>query len=189
MAKIDTTLIAGYEDMTAEEKLSALEAFEYNDYSTEVDKLKKAVSKANSEAAEYKKKHKELLSEESQKKIENEEYLENIQKELATLKLEKAQNEFKARYMANGYSEELASKAAVALTENDYDTMFKIQSEYLSSRDKDIKANLLKNSPKPPNPSPDNNGTMTKADFMKLSPTERFKFSQTHPDEYKAFYN
>ena len=31
MAKIDTSLIEGYADMTPEQKLSALEAFEYED--------------------------------------------------------------------------------------------------------------------------------------------------------------
>lgn len=40
MPKIDTTLIEGYESMNAEEKLAALEAFEYDDYSSEVQRYK-----------------------------------------------------------------------------------------------------------------------------------------------------
>ncbi len=56
MAKIDTTKIEGYAGMTAEQKLAALEAFELPDNnSAELERLKNAVSKANSEAAEYKK--------------------------------------------------------------------------------------------------------------------------------------
>ena len=51
MAKIDTTKIEGYAGMTAERKLAALEAFELPDNnSAELERLKNAVSKANSEA-------------------------------------------------------------------------------------------------------------------------------------------
>ena len=68
MAKIDTSRIAGYADMSLEDKLKALEAFEYNDNASELEKQKAAVSKANSEAAEWKRKHNALLSEDEQKK-------------------------------------------------------------------------------------------------------------------------
>ena len=51
MAKIDTSKITGYAEMSAEDKLKALEAFEYEDNVAELEKQKAAVSKANSEAA------------------------------------------------------------------------------------------------------------------------------------------
>lgn len=57
MAKIDTSKITGYAEMSAEDKLKALEAFEYEDNAAELEKQKAAVSKANSEAAEWKRKH------------------------------------------------------------------------------------------------------------------------------------
>ena len=75
MAKIDITKIEGYDKMTPEEKLAALEAFEYEDNFSELEKYKNAASKANSEAAEWRKKHNALLSEEEQKKQANEEEL------------------------------------------------------------------------------------------------------------------
>ena len=56
--KIDTSKISGYGDMTLEEKLAALEGFEYESPAPdmgEIQRLKDAVSRANSEAAEYKK--------------------------------------------------------------------------------------------------------------------------------------
>jgi hypothetical protein len=37
MAKIDTTKIEGYSEMTAEEKLAVLEAFEVEDNASEID--------------------------------------------------------------------------------------------------------------------------------------------------------
>ena len=45
MAKIDTSKITGYAEMSAEDKLKALEAFEYEDNAAELDKQKAAVSK------------------------------------------------------------------------------------------------------------------------------------------------
>lgn len=63
MAKIDTSKITGYAEMSAEDKLKALEAFEYEDNAAELEKQKAAVSKANSEAAEWKRKHNALLGE------------------------------------------------------------------------------------------------------------------------------
>ena len=56
MPKIDTSTIAGYAEMTAEQKLAALESFEYDDGSKQNEKLKAAMDKAASEAASYKKK-------------------------------------------------------------------------------------------------------------------------------------
>ena len=63
MAKIDVGVIDGYETMTAEEKIAALEAFEYDDHSQELEdlgKYKDATTKANHEAAELKKQLKAL---------------------------------------------------------------------------------------------------------------------------------
>ena len=54
--KVDTSKINGYSEMSAEEKLAALESFEIEvpNGDGEIEKLKAALSKSNSEAAEYK---------------------------------------------------------------------------------------------------------------------------------------
>ena len=80
MAKIDTSKITGYAEMSAEDKLKALEAFEYEDNAAELEKQKAAVSKANSEAAEWKRKHNALLGEDEKKKQEQEEKFANMEK-------------------------------------------------------------------------------------------------------------
>ena len=64
--KIDTTKIAGYAEMSAEEKLKALEEYEIetpHDNGDEVTKLKNALSKANSDAAEWKRQFREKQTE------------------------------------------------------------------------------------------------------------------------------
>ena len=78
MAKIDTSKIEGYANMTPEQKLAALEGFEYEDNSAELEKQKNALSKANSEAAEWKRKHNALLSEEEKKKQQDADKLAQI---------------------------------------------------------------------------------------------------------------
>ena len=56
--KIDVSKISGYAEMSAEEKVKALEAFESEEKQTkdsdEVIKLKEALNKATSEAAQNK---------------------------------------------------------------------------------------------------------------------------------------
>ena len=63
--KIDTSKIENFESMTAEEKVQALQDFDFE--TEDVEKLKNAVSKANSECASWKKKYNETLSTETQK--------------------------------------------------------------------------------------------------------------------------
>ena len=64
MAKIDISSIEGYAEMSAEEKLEALEAFELPepDYSGYVKK--ELLDKASSEAANFKKQLREKMTEE-----------------------------------------------------------------------------------------------------------------------------
>ena len=90
MAKIDTTKIEGYADMTAEQKLAALEAFELPDNnSAELERLKNAVSKANSEAAEYKKQLRAKQTDAEIKAAEDEKARTEMEKELEGLRREK----------------------------------------------------------------------------------------------------
>ena len=97
MAKIDTSKIEGYDKMTPEQKLAALEGFEYEDNAAEVERLKNANSKANSEAAEWKRKHNALLTEDEKKKQEDADALANMQKELEALKAQLALEEEKRK--------------------------------------------------------------------------------------------
>lgn len=110
MAKIDTSKIEGYANMTPEQKLAALEGFEYEDNSAELEKQKNALSKANSEAAEWKRKHNALLSEEEKKKQEDADKLAQMEQELADLRKGKTVSEYKAKFVAQGYDEALAEE-------------------------------------------------------------------------------
>lgn len=77
MAKIDTSKIEGYDSMSAEDKLKALEEYEYEDNADELENQKKLLSKANGEAAEWKKKFNALSKDgDKEKKTLEEKYNE-----------------------------------------------------------------------------------------------------------------
>lgn len=186
MAKIDVTKIEGYDTLTAEEKLKALEEYEYEDNASELERYKNAVSKANSEAAEWKKKHNALLAEDDKEKQERDEELTNLRTEVEELKKEKAVSAYKAKYLGLGYDESLADATAHALAEGNMDVVFANQKKHNESRDKKIKQELLKDTPTPP--GGEGGDAMTLEKLHKMSSVERYKYSQEHPEEYKKLY-
>lgn len=165
MARIDTTKIEGYGDMTPEQKVAALEAVEYTDNASEVERLKNAVSKANSEAADWKKKHNALLSEEEQKKQAENEELTTLRKRVEEMERERVVSGNKAQLIALGYDDALATATATAMAEGDTATVFANQKKFLESHDKAFKAQLMGATSTPPAGSSSGGGT---ADYAKL---------------------
>ena len=150
MAKIDISKIEGYEDMSAEEKLAALEAFEMPDPDYSGYVKKELFDKASSEIAGYKKQIWEKMSEEEAAKAKAQEEMESMQAELAQLRQDKVIQEYTAQFLGIGYDKELARETAVALQHGDMNTVFLNQSKFAALREKELKAELLKNTPKPP---------------------------------------
>lgn len=186
MAKIDTSKIAGYETMTAEEKLAALEAMEIEspDYT---DWVKKDVAnKYATEAADYKKQLRERMSEEEAAKAKAAEDMANVMAELESLRAEKAVSEYTAQFMGIGYDEALAKSTATALQKGDMATMFKNHSKFVADRDKAVKAELLKDTPTPP--AGDGTKSVTREDLSKMTLAEKAKFAEENPERYKEIY-
>lgn len=185
--KIDTTKIDGYDKMTIEEKLSALESFEVEspDYSGYVPKAQ--YDKTASEAADYKKQLRAKMSEEEIKAKEDAEKWDAIVKERDALLREKTVAGHKAKYLALGYDEKLADDTAEALVEGKLDRVFENQKKHIESVEKKIRADVLKETPKPEGGK--GSDTMTKEKFLKLPIDEQLKYSNEHPEEYKKLYN
>lgn len=188
MAKIDTSKIEGYADMTPEQKIAALEAVEYEDNAAELERYKNAASKANSEAAEWKKKHNALLSEEDKKKAANEEELATLRKKVEEMEKEKLVAGHKAQFLALGYDEALATETAQAMADGETAKVFANHKKFLESHDKAYKAKLMGQNSTPPAGNNGDGGAMTLEKFRKLSPQERYEFSTKNPEEYKKLY-
>ena len=150
MAKIDTKLITGYEQMTPEQKVAALEAYNHPDPDYSGYVKKDLYDKAASEAASWKKKHNELLTEDERKKQEDADALANMKKELDELRKDKTVSEFKAKLIAQGYDEALASDTAQAMADGDTAKVFANQGKFLEDYAKKVKADAMKKTPKPP---------------------------------------
>lgn len=148
--KIDTSKISGYGDMTPEEKLAALEGFEYEVPALdtgEIQRLKDAVSRANSEAAEYKKRLKAKMTDDEARAQQETEEREAILKELESLRKDKAISGFQAKFLELGYSSDEAEKAAKALQAGDFDTVFATQGKFIEATKKSVVAESLKKQP------------------------------------------
>lgn len=161
MAKIDIEKIAGYAEMSTEDKLKALEAFEFEDNAGELERLKNAVTKANADAAAWKRKHNDLLSEDEKKKQEQADQLADALKELEQLRTAKTVSEYTAKFVSQGYDEALAAETAKAMAAGDSAKVFANQQKFLDAYTKRMKAEILRNTPVP------QGGTTSNMDYSK----------------------
>lgn len=148
--KVDVSRIEGYAEMSAEDKLKALEAYEFEEPKLdtgEITKLKTALSKSNSEAAEYKRQLREKQTEAEKAEAERAEREKAAEEERVTLKKMVAVMELEKQYLAAGYSAELATASAKAQADGDTETVMKNQIAFLESERKRIEAEALKNQP------------------------------------------
>ena len=181
--KIDISKIEGYANMTAEEKLAALEAYDV-DMSGFVKK--ELMDKAASEAAAYKKQLREKLSADEQAKAEQDEAFKTMQAELETLRTEKAIDASTKKWMSLGYDEKLATETAKAMVSGDTEKVFANHAKFIAEKEKNLRAQLLKDTPAPP--SGEGSKGMTKEDFSKLTLVEKMAFAKDKPEQYKEFY-
>ncbi len=187
MVKIDTSTIEGYSDMTPEQKIAALEAYESAepDYSGYVKK--DVFDKTASELAAKKKELNAKLSEDEKKRRQEQEDREKLQSAYDQLLRDSKISKFKAELLAMGYEDKLASETAEAMVDGDNDKVFANQKKQLEVVQKAARAEALKKTPKP---QPDGDGkAMTLTEFRKLSPQERYAFAEKNPEDYKALYN
>ena len=186
--KLKDLLKDAYKDgMTVEEIESALaEVGVPADQSAEIERLKTALSKSNSENAEWKKKHREALSEEERKAQEMADRMKQLEEQNAALLRESNVSKHKAKFLGMGYEEALAHDAAVAIADGDMEKLFSYQQKHQEALEKKIRAEALKGIPKPVSDNGD--GVMTLEKLRKMSAQDRLEFSQKNPDEYKTLY-
>ena len=150
--RIDTAKIEGYAEMSAEDKLKALEEFEFDapapkDSSDEVNKLKTALSKANSDAAEWKRQFREKQTEAERAEAERAEREQAVEDALRTLRRDKTVSGYQAQCLALGYTQELALRAAEAMADNDAAAIMACQQEFLDAKQKELEAAALNKQP------------------------------------------
>ena len=183
MAKIDVTQIEGYAEMSAEDKLKALEGFDIPDPDYSGYVKKDVFDKTASELAGVKKQLKDKMTDDEAAKQKEQEEREELQSKYDKLLRESEISKHKAKLLGLGYDEKLADETAEAMADGDMEKVF---AKHLDSVEKRVRADALKDTPKP---TPDGDSkTMTLEKFRKLSPAERAAFFEEHPEEYKELY-
>jgi hypothetical protein len=175
--------IEGYESMTPEEKVAALEAYE-PDVSGTVSKA--VFDKTASELAAVKKQLREKQTDEEAKAAQ-----EAADRAALIERAEKAENalavsNYVSAYVAMGYEEKLAKSTAEAMVKGDTETVLKNQKAHLEAREKALRTELLMQTPPPASGGPD--AAMKKEEFAKLSLPEKQKFATENPEIYQSFY-
>lgn len=145
MAKIDTTKIANYESMSAEEKVTALEGYDFSDYVS-----KATLNKATADAAEWKRKYTSTLSEAEQARVEAEAAAKATSDRLAELERKDKIMTAKERFMASGFTSELALATAKAFVEGDMETVLNNTTKNAVAAANAAKDKALHGTPHPP---------------------------------------
>lgn len=97
-------------------------------------KMKRAMDKAASEAADYKKKYNATLSEKEQADMAKAEEQARRDERLAELERVNSIHEFTENFLDLGYDKETATKAATAQVDGDIETLFKLQKKVMDER-------------------------------------------------------
>lgn len=174
------------EGMTVEEIETALAGIELpTDNSAEIERLKNALSKSNSEAADFKKQLREKMTADEIKAKEDAEKQEKLQSDYDALVKKVTISENKAKLLALGYEDKLATETAEAMANGELDKVFANQKKHLEAVEKKIRQDILKDTPKPDG---GNAGTtITKEQFDAMGYTERLKVFNENPEIYKEY--
>lgn len=137
---IDTSKIEGYADMSAEDKVKALEAFEFEAPAPAEDgekiKLKQQLSRANSEAAEFKRALREKQSEAERAEAERAEADKALREELAAYKAKERISGYNLHLVDTGYDAETAAEIAKELPDGIPDSFFAATKSFLAAQRK-----------------------------------------------------
>ena len=174
MAKIDTTKIPGYESMTVEQKLAALEAYETAEDS-EIERYKNAASRANSEAAE------------KGNSATYETRIADLESKLAEAEKREKITSLTAKFVSLGYDSALAAETAQAYANGNDDVVFANAAKANEAISQKLREEIQRGTARPAAGTPPKQYTLE--EFRKLTAHERAVFASEHPEEYKAIYN
>lgn len=156
----------------------------YAELLAENKRMKKAVDKATADASDWKKKFLATQSESEKLSMEKAERDAALKEELEALRKESKVNKFAKSFMACGYSEEMATKAAEAQYSGDTDELFRLQKLHSENMAKQIRADIMKSMPVPATGN-DDDVHITQEQFDNMSYREQLELFEKHPTVYE----
>ena len=156
---------------------------EFKKLQAENEKLKKAQTNAAKDASDWKAKFRATQDEATRAAEEKQEELDRILAENKALKQQQTLATHKAGWLGLGFDENLASEAANASVDNDFDALMSIMKKFLDIHDKEVKAANIRSMPAPVSGSAQ--GNVTQEQFNSMSYREREKLFNEQPELYK----
>lgn len=149
--KVDPSKIDGFDGMSADEKIVALLGQEIevdaSPEANEANKLKTALSKANSEAAEYKRLLREKQTEAERAAADQAEKEREMQERLAAYETKERISSYKAQLMAAGIDPETADVMAKSLPAGVADTYFAATKSFLDNQKQQLLSESINKQP------------------------------------------
>lgn len=167
--KIDTSKIDGFDKMSADEKLKAIFELEEDNSSTEeMARLKRAVDKATSEAADYKRQLRAKQTDDEANKAAAEEKQRELTEKYEALLRESNLSKHAAKFKSLGFGDSEAAEAAEALLDGDFDKVFAATAKAKTEFERTIRADVVKNSTPRPEQGSGGKTQMTKEEILKI---------------------
>lgn len=149
MSYLSDLLGEAYKEGMTEEEISAALEGKKSSSEAEMNRLKNALTKANSEAAEWKKKVREYQTDEEAKAAAQKEEFEKIMQENADLKRAANISDKKAKLISLGYDEKAADETAVAMIDGDLEKVIANQAVFLEAQKKNAVADQMRKTARP----------------------------------------
>lgn len=147
--------------------------------------LEKKLDKTKQSNDELQRKYNEILTQDQKAKLEEAERKAEEAEELQRLRKENTVTKFEKNFLNLGYPDDLATEAAEAQYENDTETLFRIQNQFLAIRDKQKEAEWQKNRPLPKSGGDEDGVSITLEQLNRMPYLKQVEFKQAHPEAYK----
>ena len=150
MAKIDVTKIEGFDAMSAEDKVNALLGYEIEEPKkddAEINRYKQLISKANAEAADYRKQLREKQTEAERAEADRLEQDRKLREEIAGYKERERFATYKSKSMSAGADEKTAEIIARCLPDGVKDEYFDALKSMIDEQKQNAQAAALNRQP------------------------------------------
>ena len=134
----------------------------------EIAKLKAALSKASSDAAEWKRQLREKQTADEREKAERAEQEQAMREELETLRKEKRVSDYTGKCLALNMDAELAGKTAAALADGDMDSVFDCLKDFVDATVTRLNNEALNRQPNLSTGTPPTTNTAVKSEDDKI---------------------
>lgn len=147
--KIDTSAIHGFDGMTADQKLAAVLGMDIPEPDMTGWVRKDVFDAKATEAANLNKQLRARMTDEEVAKAAEAAKYQDLEVKYNELLKANQVSDYKARYLAMGYDEKLAADTAQAMADGNIEKVFSNGEKFKSELEKRIKADILKDTPKP----------------------------------------